>query len=951
MSKQAGSKHKTARPMTSAAVPSVNELSLLERVSILASILLSLKQASGGALAADALVADSVAGEATSGDFSPSPDTFGKAFQPLEIARLPETTRAEVQYEPRASSAGTGEHRLAAESNTDPLQALQSAQADAALKPIARHGSSTSPAVLKIEVVDDKVGSAPLSIEKLVPATPVSDIVISPVPATTFLFTGAAGPNNFDIFVGTGRGNTVDFSGLKELAPATNAVQGEAGVVIKQDASAPNGVFVDLSAQGTTVATAAGPVTVQAWQLDADGKAVMPLAHLENIDNVTGTVGNDVVIGNANANTFTYTAADGTHDGQSASYGFDIYYGGPNGAANDPGDTVDFSRLGTQESVAAAPEANATLLPHDAKGITVDLAQAVTISHVDPVSGETSTVTGSLVSTIGGEEQTDLALLAWSAPAEGGAAQATIEDIVGTGGSDLVLGDAAANTYVAVGGGENGVSVFDGRAGTDTVDFSHVVPASDAPSSGAVAAASTPQDVSAPADGVTPPAASDVVVPNGVYVNLSAHEHTAESSSGEVTVQAWTIGSDGTAGTALAHLENVETVVGTVGSDILVGNAEANTFVYTAADDATIDAAGQISTGPGASYGFDIYFGNDAASNSAGDSHDTADFSALGSQASVTAALAEGVDSTLLPSGATGIMVDLAQSVSVTTVDPQTGDLTTVAGSLVTTVGGSEATDLALLAWTAPQDGSDAHSSIENIVTSGGSDAIWGDAGENTVIVTGDGEGGPIYFDGRGSTDTVDFSQLELTGTNSGIEIHLNQTTDGVTDPTGAPQSDVTQVTLLGAQGSTPEDPVVAQVKDVENVVGSCGNDIIEGNANDNVLSGGGGSDSFVFRDVAVVDGRGITDIGHDIIRDFRSGGIDDDDHLVFDSKIFSFHDGSSLDWLQQLLNNNQIRDDDQGVIIWIDENNSITLQNYDLDDTSGHGLGLAAYSSWIVFV
>jgi hypothetical protein len=117
------------------------------------------------------------------------------------------------------------------------------------------------------------------------------------------------------------------------------------------------------------------------------------------------------------------------------------------------------------------------------------------------------------------------------------------------------------------------------------------------------------------------------------------------------------------------------------------------------------------------------------------------------------------------------------------------------------------------------------------------------------------------------------------------------------------------------------------------------------------VLSGGGGSDSFVFRDVAVVDGRGITDIGHDIIRDFRSGGIDDDDHLVFDSKIFSFHDGSSLDWLQQLLNNNQIRDDDQGVIIWIDENNSITLQNYDLDDTSGHGLGLAAYSSWIVFV
>src|SRR5262249_4212194 len=154
------------------------------------------------------------------------------------------------------------------------------------------------------------------------------DIIISPTPATTFLFTGPAAANNFDIFVGTGRGNTVDFSGLTHLAPASNAPQGEAGVVIKSDASAPNGVFVELTATGATVETAAGPVTVQAWQLDGDGKALMPLAHLENIDNVTGTVGNDVVIGNANANTFTYTAADGSHDGQAASYGFDIYYGG-----------------------------------------------------------------------------------------------------------------------------------------------------------------------------------------------------------------------------------------------------------------------------------------------------------------------------------------------------------------------------------------------------------------------------------------------------------------------------------------------------------------------------------------------------------------------------------------------------------------------------------------------
>jgi hypothetical protein len=669
MSKQAGSKLKNARPVASVQASAVNEINLLERVSILASILLSLKQSASGAAAAEGFAVETLAGEATSGDNGAAPGGVGKAFQPLEIARLPETVRTEDQHKPRPGSAGVGEHQLAAESNSDPLQPIAPAQADAALRPIAR-GSSTSPALLKIEVVDDTAGSTPLSLEKLVPATPVSDIIISSVPATTFLFTGPAGPNNFDIFVGTGPGpNTVDFSGLEGLAAASNPVQGEGGVVIRQDASAPNGVFVDLTATAATVETALGPVTVQAWQLDGNGKAVMPLAHLENIDNVTGTVGNDVVIGNANANTFTYTAADGTQEGQSASYGFDIYVGG------------------------------------------------------------------------------------------------------------------------------------------------------------------------------------------------------------------------------------------------------------------------------------------DPASSSATDAHDTADFSALGSQASVAAALAEGVTSVLLPNDATGIMVDLAQAVSITTIDPETGDATTVTGSLVTTLGGSEETDLALLAWTAPADGSEAHSSIENIVTSGGCDAILGDSTDNTVIVSGNGENGPIYFDGRGSTDTIDFGQLELTGTTTGIEVHLNQTNDGVIDPTGAQQTDVTQVTLLGAQGSAPEDAVVAQIKDVEDVVGSCGNDVIEGDGNDNVLSGGGGSDSFVFADVTVVDGRGVTQIGHDIIRDFRNGGIDDDDHLVFDSQIFNFHDGSSLDWLQQLLNNNQIRDEDQGVIIWIDENNSITLQNYELDDYSGHGLGLAEYSSWIVFV
>ena len=667
MAIQSGSKPKNARSVTSipaspiAPASTVNEIGLLDRVSILASILLSLKQSVGSAAAAQAASAETIGEDGAGSETGAAGDLVISPPQAIEIARLPEKRSTDSPAPAPANSAGMAEHRLAAEAGADPIAPLAPPQ-DALLKPVARHGSSTSPSVLKIEVVDDKAGSAPLSLEKLVVATPLSDVIISPVPKTTFVFTGLPGPQNFDIFVGTGLGNTVDFSQLTDLVPA-NLQPGGAGDAIKQDPSAPNGIIVDLMATDQTVETAIGPVTVQAWLRDGDGKAAAPLAHLENIDNVVGTVGNDIVKGNANANTFTYTASDGTH-GHSASYGFDIYYGGPADAADDLDDTADFSALGSQHAVAAA--------------------------------------------------------------------------------------------------------------------------------------------------------------------------------------------------------------------------------------------------------------------------------------------LAEGEDSVLLPHDATGIRVDLGQAVSVTTVDPKTGNLATVTGSLVTAVGGSEDTDLALLAWTA-HAGSEGHATIENILSSGGADAILGDDAGNTVIVSGDGTCGPVYFDGRGSNDTVDFSRLALPDTNSGIEIHLNQTTDVVTDATGATQSDVIQVSLLDGQGG--ETTTVAQIKDVENVVGSSGNDVIEGDSNDNVMTGGGGSDAFVFSDVAVVDGRGITDIGHDIIRDFRRGGIDDDDHLVFDSKIFNFHDGGSLDWLQQLLNNNQIRDDDEGVIIWIDDNNSITLQNYDLDDYSGHGLGLAAYSSWIVFV
>src|SRR5262249_30332548 len=289
------------------------------------------------------------------------------------VARLGDGPSTDDYGKDGVRGPASPEHRLAAEAGQDPNLPILPPPPDAAVKLILPHGSSTSPTLLKIDVVDDKAGSSVLSLERLVPATPLGDVIVSPIPATNFAFRGAAGPNNFDVFVASGQGNTVDFSGLTGLLAPTTPQQGTAGATTRHDTSAPNGVFVDLTAQSQTVETAIGAVTVQAWQLDADGKALIPLAHLENIDNVTGTVGNDIIVGNGNANTFTYTATDGRADGQSASYGFDIYYGGPRtgSAADDLGDSVQFNRLGTEASLAAGFDQ--ILLPYHAKGITADL--------------------------------------------------------------------------------------------------------------------------------------------------------------------------------------------------------------------------------------------------------------------------------------------------------------------------------------------------------------------------------------------------------------------------------------------------------------------------------------------------------------------------------------------------------------------------------------------------
>ena len=120
--------------------------------------------------------------------------------------------------------------------------------------------------------------------------------------------------------------------------------------------------------------------------------------------------------------------------------------------------------------------------------------------------------------------------------------------------------------------------------------------------------------------------------------------------------------------------------------------------------------------------------------------------------------------------------------------------------------------------------------SIENIIGSAFNDTLAGDAGDN--VIDG-GIGGADYINGNGGTDTVSYAS-SLTG------VFIDLTAGGSWD---------------GAHNDT--------LVSIENGIGSAFNDTFNGNSGDNVFTGAGGADTFIF------SGTGF---GHDTVTDFTPG-------------------------------------------------------------------------------
>lgn len=173
---------------------------------------------------------------------------------------------------------------------------------------------------------------------------------------------------------------------------------------------------------------------------------------------------------------------------------------------------------------------------------------------------------------------------------------------------------------------------------------------------------------------------------------------------------------------------------------------------------------------------------------------------------------------------------------------------------------------------------------VENVVGSNYDDVIVGNEGRNVI----EGGRGADTIYGGGGIDTVSYAHSD-----QGVRVIL--------------RSDDLETAGYGVGGDANGDRLIS----IENVIGSQHNDVLYGGRGDNVLTGGDGSDTFVFNRWS----------GNDTITDFKTGGSNHD--------VIQFEDVFSdfKDLLAHAENNGH------DVVIHIDDHNSITLLNTHVND------------------
>ena len=640
---------------------------------------------------------------------------------------------------------------------------------------------------------------------------------------------------------------------------------------------------------------------------------------LISIENLNGSSGNDVLIGNENVNALS---GGGGNDILIGGAGDDILNGG------DDIDTVDYTYL----SIGLSINLSSGIALGDGADVLLSIENILGGSAGDTLIGdsENNTISGfdgnDTVSggagndTINGGSGTDtidystalgvsVNLATGLVSGDGVDHLISIENIIGSRFSDSFLGDSA-NNFISGGDGNDtlnggaGNDILGGGYGTDTADYS--------------------------------------TSNSGVKVNLSLG-----ASSGD--------GSD--------VLSSIENLIGSNHSDILIGDSGINNFRGGAGDDIldgrngsdtvdystmatsiTVNLKKGIATGDGidtlvsienitGGSGDDYLFGdasdniiNGGAGNdmlNGGAGFDTADYS--NSLISILANLKEktatgnGTDKLYLIENLTGGFNDdkLVGDSGNNVLSGGGGNDTLCGGDGNDILNGGEGLDTAdysttstavlvsLFQKTVTGDGTDLLVSIENITGGSGNDILIGDAVNNLVdggigndtLSGGDGDD---TLNGGLGIDTADYATVAVI-----VTVNLSSgtaTADGID----------TLASIENIIGGSSNDILIGDSND-NNLRGCDGNDLLTGAAGNDVLNGGSGIDtadySSASTDITVNLKKGIAlGDGNDILVSIENiTGGNGNDNFVGDTTNNIFQGGGGDDTLSGALGNDTL--------------------------------------------
>ena len=114
-----------------------------------------------------------------------------------------------------------------------------------------------------------------------------------------------------------------------------------------------------------------------------------------------------------------------------------------------------------------------------------------------------------------------------------------------------------------------------------------------------------------------------------------------------------------------------------------------------------------------------------------------------------------------------------------------------------------------------------------------GSDELYGEAGNDTLRAEGDDD----LLDGGEGMDTVVYIKRTASGMFYSVNLAEGYT-ELKTNPSGEGNDNTT-----ANRAKAPEGEILEDLFNIENIVGSSGNDVLIGDANNNVITGGGGED------------------------------------------------------------------------------------------------------------